>query len=101
MPEFVYQELLPIDHHDATPYRLLTTDGISTFTGGGHDFVQIEPAALTLLAREAMRDISHLLRPGHLAQLRKILDDPELRAEERLVGNEWIHWCTKRGAEYH
>jgi hypothetical protein len=34
---------------------------------GGHDFVQIEPAALTLLAREAMRDIAHLLRPGHLA----------------------------------
>ena len=85
MPEFVYQELLPIDHHDATPYRLLTTDGISTFTGGGHDFVQIDPAALTLLAREAMRDISHLLRPGHLAQLRKILDDPESSANDRFV----------------
>ena len=85
MPEFVYQELLPIDHHDATPYRLLTTDGISTFSGGGHDFVQIEPAALTLLAREAMRDISHLLRPGHLAQLRKILDDPEASANDRFV----------------
>jgi len=85
MPEFVYQELLPIDHHDATPYRLLTTDGISTFSGGGHDFVQIEPAALTLLAREAMRDIAHLLRPGHLAQLRKILDDPEASANDRFV----------------
>ena len=85
MPEFAYQELLPIDHHDATPYRLLTTDGISTFTGGGHDFVQIEPAALTLLAREAMRDIAHLLRPGHLAQLRKILDDPEASANDRFV----------------
>ena len=85
MPEFVYQELLPIDHHDATPYRLLTTDGISTFTGGGHDFVQVDPAALTLLAREAMRDIAHLLRPGHLAQLRKILDDPEASANDRFV----------------
>ena len=85
MPEFAYQELLPIDHHDATPYRLLTTDGISTFTGGGHDFVQIEPATLTLLAREAMRDIAHLLRPGHLAQLRKILDDPEASANDRFV----------------
>jgi fumarate hydratase class I len=86
MPEFAYQELLPIDHHhDATPYRLLTTDGISTFKGGGHDFLRVEPAALTLLAREAIRDISHLLRPGHLAQLRKILDDPEASANDRFV----------------
>src|SRR5688572_2695722 len=85
MPEFVYQELLPLDHHDATPYRLLSTDGISTFRGGGHEFLQIEPAALTLLAREAMRDISHLLRPSHLAQLRKILDDPESSANDRFV----------------
>ncbi|MEO5837485.1 MAG: fumarate hydratase [Acidimicrobiales bacterium] len=85
MPEFVYQELLPIDHHDTTPYRLLSTEGISTFRGGGHDFVQIEPAALTLLAREAMRDIAHLLRPGHLAQLRKILDDPDASANDKFV----------------
>jgi fumarate hydratase class I len=85
MTEFVYQELLPIDHHDATPYRLLSTDGVSTFTGGGHEFLQVEPAALTLLAREAMRDIAHLLRPGHLAQLRKILDDPEASANDRFV----------------
>jgi fumarate hydratase class I len=86
MPDFAYQELLPIDHHhDATPYRQLTTDGISTFTGGGHEFLQVEPAVLTLLAREAIRDISHLLRPGHLAQLRKILDDPEASANDRFV----------------
>jgi fumarate hydratase, class I len=85
MPDFVYQELLPIDHHDATPYRLLTTDGISSFTGGGYDFVQVDTAALTLLAREAMRDISHLLRPGHLAQLRRILDDPEASANDKFV----------------
>ena len=85
MPEFAYQELLPIDHHDSTPYRLLSTEGISSFQGGGHDFVQIDPAALTLLAREAMRDIAHLLRPGHLAQLRKILDDPEASANDRFV----------------
>ena len=85
MPDFVYQELLPIDHHDATPYRLLTTDGISSFTGGGYGFVRVDTAALTLLAREAMRDISHLLRPGHLAQLRKILDDPEASANDKFV----------------
>ena len=45
MPEFAYQELLPIDHHDSTPYRLLTTEGISSFQGGGHQFVQSDPGA--------------------------------------------------------
>jgi fumarate hydratase class I len=85
MPEFAYQELLPIDHHDSTPYRLLTTDGISSFRGGGNDFLQVDPDVLTLLAREAIRDISHLLRSGHLAQLRKILDDPEASANDRFV----------------
>src|SRR5438067_1062560 len=90
MPEFVYQELLPIDHHDATPYRLLTTDGVSTFTGGGHRFVQVELPALTLMAREAMRDIAHLLRPRHLAQLRKILDDPEASANDRFVAKDLL-----------
>jgi len=85
MTEFVYQELLPIDHHDATPYRLLSTEGISSFSGGGHEFLQVDPSALTLLAREAMRDIAHLLRPGHLAQLRKILDDPEASANDKFV----------------
>jgi fumarate hydratase class I len=30
-----------------------------------------------------MRDIAHFLRPGHLAQLRKILDDPEASDNDR------------------
>ncbi len=85
MPEFVHQELLPISHHDETPYRLLTTDGVSTFEAGGHTFLRVAPEVLTLLAREGMRDIAHLLRPGHLTQLRAILDDPEASANDRFV----------------
>ncbi|MGE0879045.1 MAG: fumarate hydratase [Acidimicrobiia bacterium] len=84
MPEFAFTELLPIGH-DETPYRLLTTEGVSTFEAAGRTFLNVEPAALTLLTREAMRDIAHLLRPGHLAQLRKILDDPEASANDRYV----------------
>ncbi len=41
--------------------------------------LQVEGEALRLLSRTAMGDIAHLLRPGHLAQLRKVLDDPEVR----------------------
>lgn len=84
MPEFKYQPMLPLGH-DATPYRLLTKDYVSTFEAQGHSFLKIDPAALTLLTREAIRDIAFLLRPGHLAQLRKILDDPEASPNDKFV----------------
>ena len=69
MTAFQYQDMLPLGA-DPTPYRLLTKDHVSTFEADGRTFLKVDPAALTLLAREAMRDIAHLLRPGHLAQLR-------------------------------
>ena len=84
MPSFVWSELLPTGPDD-TPYRLLTADGVSTVEAAGRTFLQVEPAALTLLARTAMRDIAHLLRPAHLAQLRRILDDPGSSANDRFV----------------
>ena len=68
MPEFQYTDLLPLGA-DATEYRLLSTDGISTQLAFGKEFLQVDPAVLTMLTREAMRDIAHLLRPGHLRQL--------------------------------
>jgi fumarate hydratase class I len=84
MSDFVYQELLPLGA-DTTPYRKLTSDYVSSFEGGGQTFLKVEPEAIRLLTAAAIRDISHLLRPGHLAQLRKILDDPEASANDRFV----------------
>jgi fumarate hydratase class I len=84
MSEFQYQDLLPLGP-DTTPYRKLTGDYVTQLTAAGRDFIQVEPAALTLLTREAMRDIAHLLRPGHLAQLRAILDDPEASPNDKFV----------------
>ena len=84
MPEFHYTDLLPLGP-DETPYRLLTTEGVSTLEAGGRTFLQIEPSALRLLASTAIRDISHLLRPGHLQQLANILDDPEASPNDRFV----------------
>ncbi len=84
MTEFRYTDLLPVGP-DETPYRLLTTEGVSQLEAGGRTFLQVEPAALTLLAREAIGDISHLLRPAHLAQLRRILDDPDASPNDRFV----------------
>jgi fumarate hydratase class I len=84
MTDFRYQEMLPTAADD-TPYRLLTKDHVSTFQAAGKTFLQVEPEALTLLTRQAMRDIAHLLRPAHLAQLARILKDPEASANDRFV----------------
>ncbi|GAA3642512.1 fumarate hydratase [Streptomyces chitinivorans] len=82
--EFAYTELLPLGE-DTTPYRLVTAEGVSTFEAGGRTFLKVEPEALRKLAAEAMHDISHYLRPAHLAQLRRILDDPEASPNDRFV----------------
>ncbi|GAA4485474.1 fumarate hydratase [Actinoallomurus oryzae] len=84
MPEFAFTELLP-QGPDETEYRLLTTDGISEFGAGDRTFLQVEPEVLRLLTETAIHDISHLLRPSHLAQLRRILDDPESSPNDRFV----------------
>ncbi len=70
---------------DATPYRKLTQDGVRVETALGHEILVVEPSALRLLAEQAMVDINHLLRPGHLAQLAKILDDPEATGNDKFV----------------
>ncbi|MDF9815361.1 fumarate hydratase [Streptomyces sp. SPB162] len=84
MPEFSYTDLLPLGE-DTTPYRLITSEGVSTFEADGRTFLKVEPEALRTLAAEAMHDISHYLRPAHLAQLRRILDDPEASPNDRFV----------------
>lgn len=84
MTDFKFQDILPLAA-DNTPYRLITTEGVSTFESNGRTFLEVAPEALTLLAAEAMHDIAHLLRPGHLAQLAKILDDPEASSNDRFV----------------
>jgi fumarate hydratase, class I len=84
MTDLAFTELLPLGPDD-TPYRLLTTEGVTTVEAAGRSFVQVEPEVLTRLTRTAFRDIAHWLRPAHLAQLRRILDDPEASANDRFV----------------
>jgi fumarate hydratase class I len=84
MPEFEFTELLPLGA-DTTPYRLLTTEHVSTFDTPQGRFLRVDPEALTLLTAQAMHDIAHFLRPTHLQQVRNILDDPEASANDRFV----------------
>jgi fumarate hydratase class I len=83
-PGFRYSDLLPTGA-DETPYRLLTTEGVSTIEADGQTFLKIDPEAIRQLTAEAMHDIAHYLRPAHLAQLRKIIDDPESSGNDRFV----------------
>jgi fumarate hydratase, class I len=86
---FDYTEMLPLGA-DETPYRLLTEDHVSTVEVDGRTILQVDPQALTLLAKEAMGDIAHLFRPGHLAQLRDILGDVEATDNDRFVATELL-----------
>ncbi len=89
MPEFQYSDLLPTGHSDVV-YRKITDEYVSTFEAGGRRFLKVEPEALRLLTADAMRDIAHLLRPGHLAQLAAILEDPEASPTDRFVAVELL-----------
>jgi len=84
MPEFNYSDLLPIGS-DKTKYRLVTTEGLSTFTAEGMEFLKVAPEALEKLTSEAIHDINHYLREEHLTQLASILKDPEASPNDRFV----------------
>ena len=81
---FLYSPMFPLGA-DATPYRKLAIDGVSTTRCDGRAVLRVSPKALEELAFQACRDVSHLLRPGHLQQLANILKDPEASANDRFV----------------
>lgn len=83
-PEFKYQPPFPLGK-DTTEYYLLTKDHISVSEFEGHPILKIEPEALTLLANQAFRDVSFLLRREHNEQVAKILTDPEASDNDKFV----------------
>jgi len=84
MAEFEFTEILPLGKDD-TPYRQISTEGVSTFETSEGTFLKVTPEAITKLTQEGMREIAHFLRPGHLQQLRNILDDPEASDNDKFV----------------
>ena len=89
MTEFLYSDILPTTE-SAVPYRKITEEYVSTFEAGGLKFLKVEPEGLRLLTAEAMRDIAHLFRTEHLAQLSLILSDPEASDNDRFVATELL-----------
>jgi fumarate hydratase class I len=84
MSDFTFHELFPLGE-DNTSYRKLTSDFVGTTSFNGTTVTTVAPEALTALARAAYVDCQHLLRPGHLQQLRNILEDPEASDNDRFV----------------
>ena len=91
-PEFQYQDIFANDpaKEDPTPYYKLTSDHVCAETINGRRVVNVGAEALSLLSRQAMVDIAHLLRPAHLQQLRNILDDPEASDNDKFVALELL-----------
>ena len=89
MLEFHYQEIFELGT-DTTTYRPLGADGLTVEAQGSRSILHIDSAVLRRLAQEAVRDVSHLFRRGHLEQLRGILDDPEASDNDRFVAREML-----------
>ncbi len=89
MSEYQYQPPFEFGP-DETPYRQLTTEGVSVVTLDGREFLRVDPNVLREVSRQAFDDIAHLLRPAHLAQLRKVVDDPESSSNDKFVAMELL-----------
>ncbi|NNL86840.1 MAG: fumarate hydratase [Myxococcales bacterium] len=89
MSAFQYQPIFE-GHVAETPFRKLESSGIETVPFEGKHLLRVPCEVLTELAAAAIRDVSHLFRPGHLAQLAKILDDPEASDNDRFVALEML-----------
>tara|TARA_B100000900_G_scaffold414049_1_gene439572 strand:+ start:1683 stop:3317 length:1635 start_codon:yes stop_codon:yes gene_type:complete len=83
-PPFRFQKLFELDKDD-TEYRLLTKEFVSTDSFNGQGILKVEPEGLSYLVRQAMHDLSFMLRPAHLEQVAFILEDPEASENDRHV----------------
>ena len=97
MSDFQFQSMFPQTHHE-TPFRRLPGDFVVVSSFKGRRVLEVDTAALRLLAAQAIRDVSHLFRPGHLQQLRNILDDSEASANDHFVARQMLrNACVSAG----
>jgi fumarate hydratase class I len=89
IPPYKHTPLFPLGK-DTAPYRRLAAEGVRVERAGGRDLVVVEREALRALAEAAFTDINHLLRPGHLRQLRAILDDPAASDNDKFVAYDFL-----------
>ena len=81
---FKYQPMFPLGK-DTTEYYHLTSDYVKVENWGGHEFLVIDPEALTVLARQCTHDNAFMLRREHNAMVASILNDPEASENDKFV----------------
>ncbi|MSO67958.1 MAG: fumarate hydratase [Pseudolabrys sp.] len=89
LPPYKHTPLFPLGP-DKTSYRKVTAEGVTVETIMGREMLVVSHEALRALAEAAFTDINHLLRPAHLKQLRKILDDPEASSNDKFVAYDFL-----------
>ena len=89
MADYIYQNMTPLLKDD-TKYRLLSKDFVKVVDFEGEKVLKIDPQGLTLLAKEAMADVSFFLRESHLRSVAKILEDPGASDNDRFVAETML-----------
>ncbi|OQY02470.1 MAG: fumarate hydratase [Desulfobacteraceae bacterium 4572_130] len=89
MTDFKYKKILYLGK-DKTEYRLVSENYVQTKEFEAQEILKIEPQALSILSKQAFKDISHLYRKKHLKKLRDIIDDPESSDNDRYIALELI-----------
>jgi fumarate hydratase class I len=89
VPPYKHTPLFPLGA-DTTPYRKIATDGVRVEQVLGRDTLVVSREALRALSEAAFGDINHYLRPGHLQQLRNILDDKEASDNDKFVAFDFL-----------
>src|SRR3954463_6314341 len=89
VPPYRHTTLFPLGP-DTAPYKKITTEGVRVEKVLGKDMLVVSREALRALSEAAFGDINHYLRPGHLKQLRSILDDPEASDNDKFVAFDFL-----------
>ena len=89
VPPYKHTPLFPLGP-DPTPYKKISTEGVRVENVLGKDMLVVSREALRALSEAAFGDINHYLRPGHLKQLRSILDDKEASDNDKFVAFDFL-----------
>src|SRR3982074_3455316 len=89
VPPYKHTPLFPLGP-DTTPYKKVTAEGVRVEKVLGKDMLVVSREALRALSEAAFGDINHYLRPGHLKQLRNILEDKEASDNDKFVAFDFL-----------
>lgn len=73
-----------------TVFTKISTEGLNVRGVNRRSFLEIDASTITALTTAAFKDVSHLLRPSHLAKVKGILEDNESSQNDKFVAIELL-----------